>query len=171
MKFIQQIIDWILSLFTKGQLDPKHGVNTVATVFGSTYKGAVDPTDNGQGAFLDLATAKPYETRKVVGVSIPIPVFHETLSGSKLAVEERKFTVTIAYEGKWYKDLPIVDLGPGAFGRLLKDKEGRTHLLDRTYPLCRIMNSFDNAEIAYWIVDSKGNSVPIKGLEVGYVII
>jgi hypothetical protein len=182
MNIIKLLLEWLLSLFTvkspvvvsphpPAKLDPKHGVNTVASVFGSTYKGGVDPTDNGQGAFKDPATGKSYATRNVVGVAIPIPFFKETCGGNYLLVEQRKFTVTIFHNNVWYRDLPIVDLGPGAHGKLLKDKEGHTHLLDRTYPLCKLMNSFDNAEVAFWIVDEHGVSLEVKGFEVGYFII
>jgi hypothetical protein len=140
-------------------IDPKFFVNTLATIFGLNYDGSIDAGDNGEGAFVDLSTAEPYSTRdpKLVGCSIPIPMFREMLGGDKQAVSAGKFKVWI--EG-FAQHVQIVDLGPGRDGKLLEDR-----YLDRTYGLCKAMGSTNNIRVNYAVIGPDGRPMEIKGLE------
>jgi len=156
----------------QGPTVPSVAIKSLATVFGLGYKGEPDPEDNGEGAFIDMSTGKPYDTRKVVGVSVPIPILYPTIGTTdKEVVSKKLFTVSIFREktSQVFPSLAIVDLGPGESVNgqhaLLVDKSGNGHYLDRTYPLCKLMNSSDNEEVQWWIEDSAGNPLPFKGLD------
>jgi hypothetical protein len=152
--------------------DPKLGISCVATIFGLNYKGRPDPDDNGEGAFIDLSTGKPYDTRDemLIGVSIPIPFYKRTLGMSREDIESKAVTVTIQdANGEYWFNLPIVDLGPGESGKLIRASDG-PHLLDRTYGLCQQMKSMDDAKIVYWILKGR---VPysVQGQDTPYITI
>lgn len=154
-------------------LDPALSIHCVATIFGLTYRGAHDPTDNGIGAFEDQKTGLLYRTANkiLVGVSIPIPFYEQTPDMSRSDIENGIVKATILDSlGNWYENLLIVDLGPGAHDRLLKE-DGTPRLLDRSYALCAMMaakgNPMDNVWLRYWLVK---NGVPynIHGQDTPY---
>lgn len=154
---------------SSGNLPEALGVKCISTIFGLNYNGSIDGGDNGQGAFTDLSTGKPYNTRNksLVGVSIPIPFYHKTPNMSKLDLERGVVTATIRdSHGHLYQNIKVVDLGPGMGGDLIKSSDG-PHLLDRTYGLCAEMNSFDNAAITFWLV-REGKAIEVLGQDTPY---
>lgn len=153
--------------------DPALGIKCVATIFGLNYDGSRDKSDNGIGAFADPRTSRFYRTanESILGVSIPIPFYEETPDMSRADIESGTVTVTIEDPaGQLYQGLKIVDLGPGEHGFLIKDSAGHPHLLDRTYALCALMNSFDDAPITYWILRG-GVPYSVKGQDTRYLVI
>jgi hypothetical protein len=154
-------------------LDPSKSIHCVATIFGLTYKGYHDPTDNGIGAFEDPSTGRFYRTanKVLVGVSIPIPFYERTPDMSRADIQDGLVTVTILdSHGNWYDGIKIVDLGPGAHDRLLKE-DGTPRLLDRSYALCAQMaqkgNPMDNVWLRYWILKA-GTPYSIQGQDTPY---
>jgi hypothetical protein len=152
--------------------DPKLGIKCISTIFGRNYNGSLDRGDNGIGAFESRLTGRFYKTtdEMLVGVSIPIPFYEDTPDLSRSDIESQAVTVTIQdANGDYYFNLPIVDLGPGLHGYLIKASDG-PHLLDRTYGLCAEMKSFDDASITYWIMKS-GQAYLVKGQDTPYITI
>lgn len=152
--------------------DPSLGIKCIATIFGLNYNGSRDSGDNGLGAFIDKRTGRFYRTtdEMLVGVSIPIPFYEETPGMSRADIESQAVTVTIQdANGKYYFNLPIVDLGPGMHNKLIRAHDG-PHLLDRTYGLCAEMKSMDDAAITYWILKG-GVPYTVKGQDTPYITI
>lgn len=144
----------------------QNSITCVATIFGLNYDGSIDPEDNGQGAFTDHATGKPYDTRNksLVGCAIPPQILWPTIGvRDKDSISKREF-VAIVTSQKTGKQVtaPIVDLGPGQGGNLLRNPD---RFFDCTYGLAQALGHTDNAEVVYQIF---GNSGPlaIKGLPI-----
>lgn len=149
--------------------NPALGIKCIATIFGLNYDGTRDPTDNGVGAFKNAKSGEFYNTRDemLVGVSIPIPFYEQTPEMSRSDIENQLVTVTIQdNNGEYFFNLPIVDLGPGEHGYLIRSKDG-PHLLDRTYGLCALMKSFDDAPLTYWIMHN-GEPYLVGGQDTPY---
>lgn len=150
--------------------DPSLGIKCIATIFGLNYNGSRDSGDNGIGSFINKQTGRFYRTtdENLVGVSIPIPFYEDTPNMSRADIESQAVTVTIQdANGDYWFNLPIVDLGPGMHGHLIKASDG-PHLLDRTYGLCSLMKSHDDAAITYWIM--RGDQpYSVKGQNTPYV--
>jgi hypothetical protein len=152
--------------------DPTLGIKCVATIFGRNYNGSVDRGDNGIGAFQNAKTGRFYKTtdENLVGVSIPIPFYELTPNMSRADIESQAVTVTIQdANGEYYFNLPIVDLGPGLHGCLIKASDG-PHLLDRTFGLCALMKSHDDAPVTFWIMRG-GQPYAIKGQDTPYAVV
>jgi hypothetical protein len=153
--------------------DPSLGIKCIATIFGLNYDGSRDQGDDGIGAFENPQTGRFYRTanESIVGVSIPIPFYEETPGMSRSDIENGLVTATIQdSSGRFYTGLKIVDLGPGEHGLLIKDSSGAPHLLDRTYALCALMASMDDAPITYWLMKD-GSPYLIKGQNTSYITI
>jgi hypothetical protein len=155
-------------------LDPKLGIRCISTIFGLTYKGFHDPTDNGVGAFEDLSTGRLYRTanKTLLGCSIPIPFYELTPNLSRADIEQKLATAWILdTHGNWYENIPVVDLGPGEHDRLIRADDG-PHLFDRSWLLCNMMaqkgNPMDNVGLTFWLVkgdvpyDVQGQDTPYK---------
>jgi hypothetical protein len=139
-------------------------VTCLATIFGLNYDGSIDASDNGEGAFKDPATGKPYNTRikELVGCSIPEQILFAT-TGSKdyEGVSTGKYKVNVAslLTGKSLQGVSIVDLGPGQGGKLIPDR-----YFDQTFGLALALGHHDNARVTYSIIGPDGNPLSIKGL-------
>jgi len=155
-------------------LDPALGIKCIMTIFGLTYKGHKDPEDNGIGAFENLQTGTLYRTanESILGVSIPIPFYEQTPNMSRHDIESKAVTCTIEdSQGNLFTDIPVVDLGPGKDGYLIKSDDG-PHLLDRSWLVCHLMslkaNPMDNVEATYWLIKD-GVAYDIKGRDTPYI--
>ncbi len=142
----------------------QNSITCVATIFGLNYDGSIDTEDNGQGAFIDPATGKPYDTRNksLVGCAIPAQILWPTIGvRDKDSISKREF-VAIVSSTKTGKAVtaPIVDLGPGQGGNLLRNPD---RFFDCTYGLVQALGHTDNAEVTYQIFGNAG-PLPIKGL-------
>ena len=152
--------------------DPALGIKCISTIFGLNYDGSIDRGDNGVGAFENPKTGRLYRTanESIIGVSIPIPFYEETPNLSRSDVENGLATVTIQDQnGEYYFNLPVVDLGPGKNGHLIRGTDG-PHLLDRTYALCQLMKALDNVAITYWIIKN-GEPYKVLGQDTPYILI
>jgi hypothetical protein len=152
-----------------GDPGPPFSLNCVATCFG--YQ---DSGDKGVGAFTNPATNRPYYTNNstLVGVAVPIPILDQTLGGLNSSTVAQ-YTVGVILNGKSVT-APIVDVGPGrpVDGQhgLLAGKDGTLHALDMTCGLCTALGvKYDaNASsytVTWWIQDSSGKPVALKGLD------
>jgi hypothetical protein len=151
--------------------DPNKYSQCVATIFALNYNGSNDKGDNGAGAFHDPKTNLPYRTRYVVGVSVPIPLYH-AMPITRAGIESGRFVVDMYNvakpQGIEYGIL-IVDLGPGEHDELIEARwDGKEvgHFLDRTYPLCKQMGDMNDILVRFAIRDTSTNTyLAIKGLD------
>jgi len=154
--------------------DPPLSCTCSATMFGLTWKGLVDPSDNGEGFFTDPASGKPYDTRinTLVGCSLPREVMLSTFGISDAWHDEGIATVWRENAGKvqeyvtkhtpllvvdsgghTLQKAPLVDAGPLA---------GTNNGLDLTYSAAHLLDTQGKALVTYKILVG-GEPIPIKG--------
>jgi hypothetical protein len=92
-----------------------------ATWFGLNPDGSTDTQDNGQGAFIDKRTGKPYDTRdpRLVGVALPFRTLNSIFGDDyrtnpevKAAIESGQYYVEVIGPDGQRVNARIVDAGP-----------------------------------------------------------
>jgi hypothetical protein len=132
-----------------------------STWFGRNPDGSDDRDDmDKQGHDLDGAFGDKTHNLTLVGLSIPIPVFYQSIGRGTTVYDDVKarrwlFDVWCAATGKHVGGVWLVDLGPNA---------GLNRVMDMTYGLATALGLKDNAICTWACTDTKtGKLVEIKG--------
>lgn len=138
-----------------------HSVFGLGTWFGRNPDGTDDRGDmDASGRDLKGAFGDSTHDPALVGLSIPIPIFHATLGRSEAVyndVRKRRwlFDVVCFVTGRHAANVPLVDLGPNA---------ALNRPLDMTYGLAKLLGCTGNSVCAWWITDTAtGLIIPVKG--------
>jgi hypothetical protein len=123
---------------------------------GTDDRGDMDSSGHDlKGAFGDDTHAPG-----LIGLSIPIPIFHATIGHTEEVyadVRRRRylFDVCCFVTGRHAAGVPLVDLGPNA---------ALNRPLDMTFGLATLLGCTTNAVCAWWVTDTQtGLILPVKG--------
>jgi hypothetical protein len=138
-----------------------HSVFGLGTWFGRNPDGSDDRGDmDSTGHDLKGAFGDDTHDPGLIGLSIPIPIFHATLGRTDdvyADVRRRRwlFDVVCFVTGRHAAGVPLVDLGPNA---------ALNRPLDMTYGLAKLLGCTGNSLCAWWITDTTtGLIIPVKG--------
>jgi hypothetical protein len=134
-----------------------------ATWFGLNPDGSDDRGDvDSKGHDLKGAFGDETHNKTIVGISIPIPIFHATIGRGDEVYEDVKarrylFDVYCPQTRKHATDVWLVDLGPSA---------SLNRTADMTYGLATMLGLKDDAIVTWWVTDTKtGKVLEIKGYD------
>jgi hypothetical protein len=155
-------------------IGPPYGITqTLMTIFGLNWDGTDDQGDeDSTGKALHGAWGENTHNKDLIGAALPIKLVEATFGGKRVSnIAGYTLEVYSQLTHKSVYSVSIVDLGPAA----------RLHrLIDGTYGLHKILGHLDyftqiygsdtarwpaGAHVAYWVHDSLGKPVEIKGVD------